>query len=503
MSERKPDKASKNNKSAKSTKSTEGRGLGSRRAAVEALLKVETESAFANTAIDGILKQRQLSERDRAFVTALVQGVLRNREAIDGLLRTLSSKPLEKTPKAILTILRVGIFQIDFMDGVPESAVVNTSTELARALGHSGTAKFTNAILRSHLRNKEKTICLPAGTNLENSTSVDYRTEMNLKYSVPTWLVERWIEVFGEAETKALLEDASKPPILILRVNEEGINATDMAKILNEKGMTVKQSLLVPSCLIVESRGKLRGPIEKIPGYTEGLFAIQDEAAALVSYIVAPQPGELILDLCAAPGGKSVHLAELMKGTGRVLAVDSSAIRLKLLRENRSRLEQTNLEMLEADGRNLTLPKPADRVLLDAPCTGTGVLRRKTDLRYNRKLEDLTSLVTLQRELLENAAKLTKNGGVLVYSTCSIEPEENLENFQWFLKNHSDFNPVSIESFFPPTWIESIRKSAERFGDFESNSKSGPVSTAKDGYVQLLPSRHQTSGFFICKFQKS
>lgn len=455
------------------------KGLDSRRAAVEVLLKVDAEGAFATAAMDGAFKQRQLSERDRAFVTALVQGVLRNRETLDERIRALSSNPIEKTPKAILNILRVGLFQLEHMDGVPDSAVVNTSTELARMLGHAGTAKFTNAILRSHLRTR---------------TSVE--GDLQHTHSVPQWLVDRWLKQFGESETKALLEDASQPPTLILRVNEEGINAKDLASILIDKGMKVRQSLLVPSCLIIDSRGKLRGPIEKIPGYTEGLFSIQDEAAALVSIVVAPQPGELIVDLCAAPGGKSVHLAELMQNSGRVLAVDSSASRLKLLRDNRRRLEYANIEILEADGRNLTLPKPADRVLVDAPCTGTGVLRRKADLRYNRKLEDLSSLVSLQHELLENAAKLTKDGGVLVYSTCSIEPEENLQNFEWFLKTHPEFKPVDIKDCFPSRWIESIANSTNSLGE-------NPVETAKDGYVQLLPSRHHTSGFFICKFIKS
>lgn len=468
------------------------KGLDSRRVAVEVLLKVEQEGAFATAAMDGAFKQRQLSERDRAFVTALVQGVLRNREVLDEKIRALSSNPLEKTPKAILNILRIGFFQLDFMDGVPDSAVVNTSTELARILGHAGTAKFTNAILRSHLRNREK-IEKQIEKDIDGNLNQE---ELHQKYSVPQWLVDRWLKEYGKDETAALLEDASQPPMLTLRINEEAINAKDMANILTDKGMKVRQSLLVPSCLVVESRGKLKGPIEKIPGYAEGLFSIQDEAAALVSLVVAPQPGELVVDLCAAPGGKSVHLAELMQNSGRVLAVDSSASRLKLLKDNRRRLEHANIEILQADGRNLTLPKPADRVLVDAPCTGTGVLRRKADLRYNRKLEDLTSLVALQHELLDNAAKLTKEGGVLVYSTCSIEPEENLQNFEWFVKKHTDFKPVDIESYFPTAWIESVRDSNQFVG-------KSPIETGKDGYVQLLPSRHQTSGFFICKFIKS
>ncbi len=481
------------NQAAQNTK--KAKGLDSRRAAVEVLLKVDTESAFATAAMDGAFKKRRLSERDRAFVTAMVQGVLRNRETLDESIRALSSKPIEKTPKAILNILRLGIFQLDFMDGVPESAVVNTSTELARMLGHAGTAKFTNAILRSHLRNKAKSQGQSPPTNVAEH---DSQSDLHKKYSVPSWLIERWVKEYGQEETRALLEDAAQPPDLTLRINEEGINTKDMASILSEKGMKVRQSLLVPSCLIVESRGKLRGPIEKIPGYLEGLFSIQDEAAALVSYVVAPQLGELIVDLCAAPGGKAVHLAELMQNTGRVLAVDSSASRLKLLKDNRRRLEHANLEILEADGRTLTLPKPADRVLVDAPCTGTGVLRRKTDLRYNRKLEDLTSLVALQRQLLTNAAKLTKEGGVLVYSTCSIEPEENLQNFQWFLENHCEFKPVNIESYFPTEWVSAVSKTSK----FTDKAK-GLIQTAKDGYVQLLPSRHETSGFFICKFTKS
>ena len=246
--------------------------------------------------------------------------------------------------------------------------------------------------------------------------------------------------------------------------------------------------------MILETR-RHQSP-EKLPGYSEGLFSVQDEAAAFVAVVVDAKPGEHIIDLCAAPGGKSLQMAEMMENTGRVVAVDKSESRLNLLKQNRNRLGLTNIEVFAADGRTFTVERLADKVLLDAPCTGTGVINRRSDLRYNREPFDIQSLAELQRELLSNAAKLVKPGGVSVYSTCSIEPEENFDNIRWFMREFEDFAGDDITRFMPKDFATELE-----------SCWSGPACKTESEMTmpymaQLLPSRHKVSGFFICRLKR-
>jgi 16S rRNA (cytosine967-C5)-methyltransferase len=249
--------------------------------------------------------------------------------------------------------------------------------------------------------------------------------------------------------------------------------------------------------LIVTPTKSVHGPPQSLPGFAEGLFAIQDEASAFVSIVVDPKPGEFVVDLCAAPGGKSLHLAELMENTGQLLAIDKSATKLELLKENRQRLGLTNIQIKSADGASLALERPADRILVDAPCLGTGVLNRRPDQRTHKKSEDLQRLVEIQRRLLTHAASLVRVGGSLVYSTCSIEPEENVKNIEWFLANNPNFQAQDISGYLPI-------KALEAWSSKESskNADSELVNQAKAGMIQLLPSRHDVSGFFVSKLLK-
>jgi 16S rRNA (cytosine967-C5)-methyltransferase len=332
--------------------------------------------------------------------------------------------------------------------------------------------------------------------------------------------VQRWVANFGKEETAKILQFAQEPPELCIRVCELSITPEGLQEILERNGLTLKKSMLARSSFRIERGRKLddsegdssrrpqaqkpsrkssksfRGSPEKLPGYTEGLFSIQDEAAAFVCEIVDAKPGELIVDLCAAPGGKSIYLAECMENRGRVVAVDQSASRLSPLKEARTRLGLTNIEIVPHDGRTFKLPQLADRVLVDAPCMGTGVINRRPDLRFRRSEEDLPNLIELQRQLLANATTLVKPGGILVYATCSIEPEENFENAKWFLDNFEEFEPSDIASYLPEAILEEC-----------TPNSSGPACKTRieDSclhFVQLLPSRHGVSGFFIAKFRK-
>lgn len=443
-------------------------GLASRKLALEALIKIDLDSAYANLALSAAFKRKTLPERDRAFVTALVQGVTRHRQAIDNEINKLSKRPLEKMPVSLRNVLRLGIFQLQHMPDIPPSAVINTACSLAKKTGHVGQVSFTNGVLRNFARQEKK--------EPEKAT-------------LPDWLIAKWTKQWGAQETEMLIAFANQIPELTLRTCEMSITTEGLMDIFKAKGIRARRGSLVPSCLIIEDRGPVKGPVNKLPGYAEGLFTVQDEAASFVSLVVAPNAGEVVVDLCAAPGGKSIHLAELMENKGRVIAVDSHAGRLKLLKDTRSRLGLTNIEIQASDGRTFELAEKADRILVDAPCSGTGVINRRTDLTLNRQAPDMVALVALQRELLENAAKLLKPGGYLIYSTCSMEPEENEELIKWFLETHRDFQSDDLSPFIDPSLVSNWAKLDK---DLHLTS----------GMLQLLPSRHDLSGFFIARLRK-
>lgn len=446
-------------------------GLASRKIAVEVLMKVELEGAFANLALQSAFKQHALSERDRAFVTALVQGSTRHIVELDRVIEQHSTRPLSKMTPALRALLRCAFFQLIYMDDIPVSAVVNTAVQIARKTGHEGSARFTNGVLRSF---KSKSDSKP-------------------DYSVPEWLVERWKSNFGEEETNALLKHSQEIPTLTLRVNESAITPEGLMRIFTEKGMKVEQSKLVPSCLNILDKGSVSGPVSKMPGYNEGLFAVQDEASALVALVVAPSPGQTVLDLCSAPGGKALHMGELMENKGRVVAADVNQKRLNLIAPERRRLGLTNVETVQADGRYFIPQTTFDSILIDAPCTGTGVINRRTDLSQRRKKEDLDELIEIQRELLNNAARFLKPGGVLVYSTCSIEPEENRQNIEEFLRTHHEYRAEPLWDYLNSEII-SLWRTEPHWQETSEQIDSG--------MLQLLPSRHLSSGFFISRLRR-
>jgi len=458
-----------------------GEGIASRRLALEVLIQVEKEGAYANLALANAFKRKTIKERDRAFATALVQGVLRHRSAIDDCLAKISREPLAKMPPTLRNVLRLGIYQLEYMPDIPAPAVLDTSNNLARATGHAGHAKYANAVLRAHLSRQ--------GSLAETVIDIKDARQLATLHSLPNWLVERWLERWGPEETQLLLKHTQMIPDLVVRTCELAVTPEALKSVFDSSGIKSRVGRLVSSCLIIEDRGRFKGPVNKLPGYDDGFFSVQDEAAAFVSKVVDPAPGEFVVDLCAAPGGKTIHMAELMQNKGRVIAADSHAGRLALVRSSRQRLGLTNVEIVVADGRSLSLDQPADKVLLDVPCTGTGVINRRSDLRHHRQQPDLAALVTLQRELLAHGATLVKPGGTLVYATCSMEPEENDVNIRWFLQEHRQFVCDSLERHVP----------AELARDW---SIKDPDLNLASGSLQLLPSRHDLSGFYVCKMRR-
>lgn len=464
------------------------KGVESRKLALEILLRTNEEKNYVQSVLAASLKESKLSSRDKAFVTYLVQGVLRNLNVLDKTIKAHSHRPLEKMTSVLLNVLRLGTFQLLFMEDMPASAVLSTSTSVARLCGHSGLSSFTQAVLRNILRNMEK-IKDEHGIR-QNNDSGDKAfmsknpEELSDHYSMPLWIVKRWLDAYGLEITISLLAYSQSSPKQCLRVNENAVEVKAVLSILERAGLVVEASNVVPSCVRILSKGKYKGPLEKLPGYSEGLFSIQDEASQLVSFAVGAQAGDLVIDLCAAPGGKTLHMSEMMQNKGKILAVDKSEQRLSVLKNNRQRLSITNVEVIEGDGRNLSIDTKADRVLVDAPCSGTGVLNRRSDLRYHRREEDIKSLSELQLELLNNASTLVKPAGLLVYSTCSVEKEENEQIIDKFLAQNKDFEFSSLT-------------------DIVTAFKNPPFDLdPAAGKIQLLPTMQGFSGFFIARLKR-
>ncbi|MDZ4835982.1 MAG: 16S rRNA (cytosine(967)-C(5))-methyltransferase RsmB [Candidatus Melainabacteria bacterium] len=467
------------------------RGVQSRRIALQVLIQVHG-GAYSNNALPEALKSCQLSKRDKAFVTLLVQGVTRNTSLLDDVIKRFSKNAIETLPPALLNTLRLAFFQLKFLKETPASAVLNTSASIAKIVGHKGMASYTTAVLHSYLRSAEAKLEAESDTadgapeTGEAGEEPNTPAELSRKYTIPEWLVERWIKNFGQDEALSLLKFSTSLPRIVLRANEINITPEGLGIILDNADIKYEVSPLVPSCLVLDPHGRGRGSPSGIPGYNEGMFSIQDDTAALVAKVVEPKPGELIIDLCAAPGGKSLYLGELMENKGRIIAVDTRANRLELLKTNRRRLGITNIEVMEADGTTLEFEPQVDRILIDAPCSGTGVLNRRSDLRHRRKPEDIASLATLQYELLANAQRLLKPGGVLVYATCAVEPEENEHVIDKFVANHPDFRFDDLTPYFPQELIEQHDLSYR----------------LRTGKIQILPSMSNLSGFFIARLIK-
>ncbi|MCC7528604.1 MAG: 16S rRNA (cytosine(967)-C(5))-methyltransferase RsmB [Candidatus Melainabacteria bacterium] len=474
-------------------------GMASRKLALETLIKIETDGAYANLVLNAGFEKQNFSEQDRAFVTALVQGVMRNQSFIDQRIQTVSKESLVKMPPLLRNLLRLAVFQLDNLSETPEHAVLDTSNRLARSLGHEGLVRYTNGVLRSYLRKKQKSEADPPF--FESTVQTDDLSSLSIRYSLPVWLIEKWNNYYGKEESRALLEWAKKEPGFTVRVSEVNVKPQTMLDIMNKNGFAARPGYLVPSCLVFEGQGggkSFRGSPAKLPGFEDGFFVVQDEAAAFVSLVVSPERGETIVDLCAAPGGKSVHLAEILENTGRVVAVDKHESRLKLVKEARLKQGLKNLETVAADGREFQLNRLCDRVLVDAPCSGTGVINRRTDIRTNREQADIQELTGLQKDLITNAGRLVKPGGVLVYSTCSLEPEENIQVIEWFLEGNPHFKGSSLLPFLS-------KEIQEDWFSITNEATLPPVSTraaAEKGYMQLIPTKHGVAGFFVCRLKR-
>lgn len=439
---------------------------GAREIALEVLYKVEEKGAYSNVQLNYVLEKYAPDFRERSLVTVLVYGVLRHRNTLDWQIEQFSKRPVRKMTVWIRNILRLGVYQLLYMEKIPQSAACNEAVKLARKKGHEGVSRFVNGIMRSIVR------------NLSKLTWPKAREEfISVYYSHPDWLVKHWVELFGWKKTEDICRANNAVPALSVRTNRLKITLEGLRERLAAEDVVSIQSSLVQYGLLLEGSSSL----SRLASYQDGLFQVQDESSMLVGLVMAPKPGERILDCCSAPGGKTTHLGELMGNQGKIIANELQKSKLTLLDSACQRLGIDIVQTVNHDGRDLSqmYQNEMDRVLLDAPCSGLGILRRKPDARWRKSLSQVKELVKLQRELLNSAAACVRPGGVLVYSTCSIEPEENIDQIRNFLKNHQDFYLSDLSPYLP----------------------TGLQSSIEDrGMLQLYPG--MTDGFFICRMER-
>lgn len=403
------------------------------------LLQHREGDHFLDYLLERELAKGPVSAPDRALTQQLTYGIMRWEKTLEWL---IDQKTRQRPEKPVLQVLlRLGLYQLFWLDRIPDHAAVNETVELAKRLGFKSQAGFINAVLRGFLREREAT---------RQKLDELRQREPAKGYSHPDWLYERWRERWGEAEARRLMDWNNAPPPTFARLNTIKTDAQKLTDAWAAEGVQFRprQFDWIPDNLVFEL---LEHPsLVTLRTFQEGWFYIQDPSTLLAVRELDPQPGESILDMCAAPGGKTTYIAQLIRNQGQVIATDLSPSRLDLVRENITRLGATSAST-QAWSPGFSRPgaQPFDRILLDVPCSNTGVMRRRVELRWRVRPEELPRLITEQRDLLEHAAQLLKLNGTLVYSTCSLEPEENTELIQNFLTTHSDFRLVREQTLLP------------------------------------------------------
>ncbi len=452
-------------------KKVEGEKQSAREAALIVLRDVELQDAYVNLALNRAISRGEFTDKERALLTELVYGVIQRLNTLDWALSLYLDRPLEKLTPWVRNILRLGAYQICYLQRVPPAAAVDEAVKQAYRYGHQGVAGLVNAVLRKLNDNREK---LPWPAPRQDPVAY-----LSLYYSYPSWLVQRWLRELGYKETEALCAAGNKPAPLTVRTNTLRLSPPELQRKLLEEGVESEALLYARDGLQL----KLNGQLEGLNSFQHGLFQVQGEASMLVAPLLNPQPGEMVLDLCSAPGGKTVHLAMLMENRGTVVAADLHPHRLKLVEDTARRQGIEIIITEKLDGRQIPAEKQNSfhRVLLDVPCSGLGVLRRKGDLKWRRQAEDIPVLAQLQLELLQGAFSALKPGGVLLYSACTFVPEETTEVINSFLKKE----PRASMSLLSP-YLPAALKGEEKEG----------------GFLQLWPHRHGLDGFFMARLRK-
>jgi len=417
---------------------------------LEILLEVIEKGSYSHLVIRNVLdKYQYLEKQERAFITRISEGTIQTMIELDYIINQYSKVKVNKMKPVIRNILRMSVYQIRYMDSVPDSAACNEAVKLARKKGFSSLSGFVNGVLRNISRNPA--VEFP---NKERNPIQYY----SIMYSMPEWIVELWIKDYGVEVMQETLEAFAKETPITIRTNLAKITPEDLAKQLQSEGVVVKK-IELPDFPSLDYAFMISGfdYLNALQSFRDGLFYVQDISSMMVAESAAPKQGDYIIDVCAAPGGKSTHLAEKMQGSGMVEARDLTEYKIGLIEENITRHQCANMKAVQMDATVLdeaSLEK-ADIVIADLPCSGLGVMRKKTDIKYKMTPEKMTSLVELQRDMLHTVCNYVKESGILIYSTCTIHRSENEENVAWFLEKHPEFMLLSEQQIFPK----------EEFGD--------------------------------------
>lgn len=439
-----------------------------RQIALTILYKIDKEGAYSNIALDEELRKNKeiLNEKDIGFISEIVYGTTTWRLTIDTIVQKYCKIKMKKLSKWILNILRMGIYQIIFLDKIPKSAAVNESVNLAKRYGHSASSGLVNAILRKVEKKDYE----------EMFEIKDQKQKIELTTSTPRWLIEELLKEKTIQEVEEICKASNQRPNLSIRINTLKTNKEEVKNALESKQANITQGIL-EDFLIVEKMKQ----IEKLDIFKQGLFTVQDESAGLAALVLQPRPEENVLDACSAPGGKTTYLAQLMKNQGKIEAWDIHPHRTKLVEQTAKRL---GIEIIQTKVKDATIKEEKttkfDKILLDVPCLGTGVIRRKPDIKWKHKKEDIEEITKIQKNILQNCSEYLKEGGELVYSTCSILKEENEDIIHKFLEKNRNFEivPITIDK-------------ENAFNHY----------LEKTGYIKVYPN-HQADGFFICKLKK-
>ena len=406
---------------------------------LDMLLQITRDGEYSHIVIKNVLdKYQYLDKRERAFITRVVNGTLERMIEIDYIINLFSKVKVNKMKPLIRTILRSSVYQMKYMDSVPDSAICNEAVKLAGKRGFVNLKGFVNGVLRNISRNLDK-INYP-----DEKDKVSY---LSVKYSLPEWLVKQWLNVYDKETVKTIGSAFLEEKPLTVRFNERKIKKEDLVGILKKEGVTVGEVPEIPCALYLSGYDHL----SVLPSFCEGLYQVQDLSSMQVALWSEVKEGDQVLDVCAAPGGKSIHIAELLNGTGHVEARDLTEYKVDLLRDNIERSGLTNIEAVCQDATvyDPDKKKSADIVIADLPCSGLGVLGKKPDLRYKMNEKTEADLVELQRKILSVVKDYVKPDGKLLYSTCTIHREENEGNVEWFLKEYPEFELVKDKQMIP------------------------------------------------------
>ncbi|MEK3989521.1 MULTISPECIES: 16S rRNA (cytosine(967)-C(5))-methyltransferase RsmB [Robertmurraya] len=439
-----------------------------RESVVTILEQIEKNQSYSNLLLNNVIKKNQIATKDIGLLTELTYGTLQRKMTLDYYLEPFIKNP-KKLENWVKQLLRMTLYQMLYLDKIPDRAAIHEAVEIAKKRGHKGISGMVNGVLRSIQRE-----------GIRDMNDIKDEVErLSIETSHPTWLVRRWTEQFGYNKAKEMCEINLTAPMQTARINTNKIDREACIKRLSEEGYQVEESVVVPEAIKC-----LKGNLAHSESFKEGLITIQDESSMLVAYALGIEQNETILDACAAPGGKSTHIAEKLEETGQVISLDLHEHKVKLINENAARLGLKNIETKAMDSRRVQEAfegSTFDRILLDAPCSGLGVMRRKPDMKYTKKEEDLDRLQSIQLQLLDSVTPLLKPGGTLVYSTCTIDRSENEEVVTAFLQKHTDFEG-------DPSVIERMPKAIQPLmSDFQ---------------LQIFPQDFGSDGFYIASLRK-